>query len=154
MKCVLIKARYMMVCGQTWPPHPDIKDKARKCRGSTLWLRHLLWNCPNMNVTGLKLWKVNIGSGNGLVPSGNKSLSEPMLTHISVAIWCHTEKIIAPHYWPFVRGIHQWPLNRPQIPQCIFPISQNTPLGNRNVYISAPVWCIVGYETGALWAGS
>ena len=53
------------------------------------WLRHLLWNCPNMNVIGLHWWSVNIGSGNGLVPSGNKPLPEPMLTDISVAIWCH-----------------------------------------------------------------
>ena len=33
--------------------------------------------------------KVNIGSGNGLVPSGNKPLAKPMLTHIYVAIWHH-----------------------------------------------------------------
>ena len=26
------------------------------------------------------VWSVNIGSGNGLVPSGNKPLPEPMLT--------------------------------------------------------------------------
>ena len=32
---------------------------------------------------------VNIGSGNGLVPSGNKPLPEPMLNQISVAIWRH-----------------------------------------------------------------
>ena len=32
---------------------------------------------------------VNIGSGNGLVPSGNKPLPEPMLTQISVTIWRH-----------------------------------------------------------------
>ena len=44
------------------------------------WLRHLLWNCPNMKVTGLHWWSVNVGSGNGLVPSGNKPLPEPMLT--------------------------------------------------------------------------
>ena len=50
-------------------------------------LRHHLWNCSNMNVTRLHWW-VNIGSGNGLVPSGNKPLPEPMLTQISVAIWC------------------------------------------------------------------
>ena len=53
------------------------------------WLRHLLWNCPNINVTGLHWSPGNIGSGNGLVPSGNKPLPEPMLTQISVAIWCH-----------------------------------------------------------------
>ena len=35
------------------------------------WLRHLLWNCPNINVTGLHQWAVSIGSGNGLVPSGS-----------------------------------------------------------------------------------
>ena len=52
------------------------------------WWRHLLRNCPNMNVTGLHWWSVNIGSGNGLVPSGNKPLPEPMLTQISVTI-CH-----------------------------------------------------------------
>ena len=56
---------------------------------SDWWLRHLLWNCPNMNVTGLCWWSVNIGSGNGLVPSGNKPLPEPMLTQISVAILRH-----------------------------------------------------------------
>ena len=33
--------------------------------------------------------KVNIGSGNGLVASGNKPLPEPVLTKISNAIWCH-----------------------------------------------------------------
>ena len=32
---------------------------------------------------------VNIGSGNGLVPSGNKPLPEPMLTQIYVAKWRH-----------------------------------------------------------------
>ena len=29
------------------------------------------------------------GSGNGLVPSGNKPLPEPMLTQFSGAIWRH-----------------------------------------------------------------
>ena len=32
---------------------------------------------------------VNIGSGNGLVPSGNKPLPEPMLTQSLVALWRH-----------------------------------------------------------------
>ena len=31
--------------------------------------------------------KVKIGSGNGLVPSGNKPLPEPMLTQINGPIW-------------------------------------------------------------------
>ena len=53
---------------------------------SDWWLRYLLWNCPTMNVTGHR-WSVNIGSGNGLVLSGNKPLPEPVLTKISVTIW-------------------------------------------------------------------
>ena len=42
-----------------------------------------------INATGPYLRWVNIGSGSGLVPSGNKPLPEPMLTKICVAIWCH-----------------------------------------------------------------
>ena len=56
---------------------------------SVWWLQDFLWNCPNMIVTGLHWWSVNIGSGNGLVPSGNKPLPEPMLTQISVTIRRH-----------------------------------------------------------------
>ena len=41
-------------------------------------------NCPDMNVTGHHWWPVSIGSGNGLVPSGNTPLPEPMLTRIYV----------------------------------------------------------------------
>ena len=40
-------------------------------------------------MTSLMISQYNIGSGNGLVPSGNKPLSEPMLTQIYAAIWCH-----------------------------------------------------------------
>ena len=49
-------------------------------------LRHILKNCPNMNVTEFHWWSVNIGSGNGLVPSGNKPLPEAMLTPVFIAI--------------------------------------------------------------------
>ena len=45
---------------------------------------------------------VNIGSGNGLVPSGNKQLSEPMSTwnEFYIALWCHQATfrgILAPY---------------------------------------------------------
>ena len=43
-------------------------------------LMYLLWNCHQMNVTGSYCWSVNIGSGDGLVPSGKKPKPEPMLT--------------------------------------------------------------------------
>ena len=48
----------------------------------------LIW----MSLDFTDSFTVNIGSGNGLVPSGNKPLPEPMLTQISdsdLAIWCH-----------------------------------------------------------------
>ena len=43
------------------------------------WLRCRLWNCPQMNTTGFYWWWVNVGSGNGLVPSGIKPLPELIL---------------------------------------------------------------------------
>ena len=46
-------------------------------------------NLPQMNATGSGCWEVNIGSGNGLVPSGSKPLPGLMVTEISVAIWRH-----------------------------------------------------------------
>ena len=44
----------------------------------------ILWNCPQVIVTGTCWWykSVSFGSGNGLVPSGNKPLHEPMLTQL------------------------------------------------------------------------
>ena len=39
-----------------------------------------------------------------------------------------------------------------QIPKYACPISHNTPIRNRNVHISVPKWCIVGYHSGtAVW---
>ena len=58
------------------------------------WLRYLLWNCPQTNVTEPYWWLVNIGSGNGLVQSGNKPLPEPMLTQISLTIWSQMTALI------------------------------------------------------------
>ena len=51
------------------------------------WVRYILWKFPQINDTWHYRWKVNIGSGNGLVPAGNKPLPEPMLTQNDVAIW-------------------------------------------------------------------
>ena len=45
--------------------------------------------CLYVNGSGSWQMSVRIGLGNGLVLSGNKSLPEPMLTEIYVAIWCH-----------------------------------------------------------------
>ena len=48
--------------------------------GYNLKLAIFKLNCLQVNVTGPPWWLVNIGSDNGLVPSGIKPLFEPMLT--------------------------------------------------------------------------
>ena len=52
-------------------------------------LRYLLWNFPQMNIIGSYWWEVNIGSDNGMVPSGNSPLPELLVTQICVTIWSH-----------------------------------------------------------------
>ena len=44
------------------------------------YLKYFLWNCYQVNATTPHRSLINIGSSNGLVPSGNKPLLEPMLT--------------------------------------------------------------------------
>ena len=51
------------------------------------YLMYFLWNCYQVNATTPHWSLVNTDSGNGLVPSGNKPLPEPMLPKISNAIW-------------------------------------------------------------------
>ena len=55
---------------------------------STDWyLEHFQWNCPHyVNTTGLHRWCVNIGSGNGLVPSGTTNIAQHWF---GVTAWCH-----------------------------------------------------------------
>ena len=38
-----------------------------------------------------------------------------------------------------------------QLPQFTCPISHNTQPRNRNVHISVPMWCILGYKAGVVW---
>ena len=58
------------------------------CLISNWWFRHLLWNCPNMNVTGFIWWSVHsqhwFRQWLGAVRQ-----PEPILTQISVVIWRH-----------------------------------------------------------------
>ena len=44
------------------------------------WVHENFWNCSKGNATEALWWLVNIGWCNGLVPSGNKLLPEPILT--------------------------------------------------------------------------
>ena len=68
---------------------------------------------------------------------------------------CHFSATIFTLLW-HVNNFSSWSLMWQQwtialILQCTCPISHNAPLWNRNVHISVPKWCIVGYGTGALW---
>ena len=65
-----------------------------------------------MNDTEPCWWEVNIGSGNGLVPLGNKPLPEPMLTQFLVAYgvarpqWVKQELIKPVNSWIMV-ALHE-----------------------------------------------
>ena len=52
-----------------------------------------LWDCSQMNITEPRSWEANIGSGNALMPSNNKPLSEPTRTRIYVTICLHLAAI-------------------------------------------------------------
>ena len=58
----------------------------------------LRWICA----PGHHWWQVNIGSGNDLVPNRWHAIHDDVIT------WKHFL-----HYWPFVRGIHRWPVDSP-----------------------------------------
>ena len=59
----------------------------QKCNVQTYftnrYLEDFMWNYPQVNAEETHWWHVNTGSDNGLVPTGNKPLPEPMLTQIS-----------------------------------------------------------------------
>ena len=73
----------------TWEILINTRGNNFETNFSNWWLKYLLWKCPQVIVTGPHWWYINIGSGNGLVPSGTKPLPEPMLTQFYVGIWCH-----------------------------------------------------------------
>ena len=65
----------------------DFKSMISKHMSRTKFREYSLWNCPHANATEHLRLFVHIGWSNGLVPSGNKSLPELMLTQIYVIIW-------------------------------------------------------------------
>ena len=62
-----------------------------------------------MNATGPYWWLINIGSRNGLVPSGDKPLPEPVLTKsptangVTMPQWVNVNYLL--HY-PSFNGLH------------------------------------------------
>ena len=57
--------------------------------------KHSLSSWSQVNATKPHWWPVNIGSGNGLVPSGTKPLPEPMLTKTYDTKCCHQTSILS-----------------------------------------------------------
>ena len=51
------------------------------------YLKHFLGICLQVNASGPQWWYISIGSGNGLIPSGNKPFTEPMFAQIYIAKW-------------------------------------------------------------------
>ena len=77
-------------------PHGVLNEKLvnnLQANASDWWMRCLLWNCSQVDVTGPYRWYVNIGSGNGLLALDNKALPGLMLTKMCVAIW-HNKAIM------------------------------------------------------------
>ena len=78
MAMVMLPDLVIYASGDGWGPDinslppPEIWMKFSICDFQMdfidLWLRLLLWNCPNMNVTGLHWWSINI---------------------VQVMAWCH-----------------------------------------------------------------
>ena len=56
------------------------------------YIVYFLWNCTHVNATRPHWRLVNVGSGNGLVLSGNKPLPDPTLTRVYVAWPRHNEQ--------------------------------------------------------------
>ena len=56
------------------------------------YIEYFPWNCSRLNAKTHRWWLINIGSGNGVVTSGNTPSSEPMWPQIYVAIWSKNRK--------------------------------------------------------------
>ena len=69
-------------------PFPTFNAAPWKFANGWVFFLILYHGCNYLSMLGLKVIHIirTIGSGNGLVPSGNKPLSEPMLTQMYVAI--------------------------------------------------------------------
>ena len=88
---------HSLMCQILAPLATKMKNSISETESWEIWMK--LWRsnfqayfsdwCPHVIVAGLQWWWVNTGSGNGLVPSGNKLLPEQMLIQLYVTIWCH-----------------------------------------------------------------
>ena len=67
-------------------------------------------------------WGVNIGSGNGLVQSGNNSLPDPVLTQIYDAIRRHNPHLVKLHLLDNEKKLQLWEKHKSGQTDCQSPI--------------------------------
>ena len=83
-----------------------------------------------MNVPGPHWWLFDIGSGNGLVLSGNKPLTEPILTkipdteHCNISMWENDIYEMQIHWklWVAMMPICHWPLEMKKLTSWVLSI--------------------------------
>ena len=107
---IMVWASYCTVPVNSPPSHwtrghlKEILDKYFKANSRDWWVRYPLWNCSHVNGTGTHWWIVKMGSGNGLVPSGNKSLIlvniDPDLCRHMASLGHNEIKLALPSQWP------------------------------------------------------
>ena len=91
-----------------------------------------------MNITGPYWWLVGNGSSICLVPSGNKSLPEPMLTQTYITIWCNKATMSF--------RITQWREIRTLRVKCNSTITPLTSHTCHGVLISGSSECLIAYS--------
>ena len=68
---------------------------------------YMSWTFPMKFLCGgcwiIRWWLVEFGAGNGLLPSGNKPLPEPILAQIYVTIWHHYNELMSVCTFPYVK---------------------------------------------------
>ena len=102
-----------------------------------------------MNDTEPTLWQVNIGFGNGLFPSSNKPLPEPMLIQIYNAIWHHKSTmswidicsiwIACPNRTHFSNWLDPWKIWNLAETYLYMPVNRHK---NSHIHISRPRHCL------------
>ena len=84
--CPLCRTEMISCINPSWLVYKKYLSSHEQTSVHDLYFEHFLLTWPHLNATRPQWWLVNIGSGNGLLSSGNKPLPDPKVTQIYVAI--------------------------------------------------------------------
>ena len=94
--CVWFVFRRCRAVWNWWPLTHWLWENVATVKNCNIWSRFMdrylerfLWSRFYVNATRPHWWYVNIGPGNDLVPAGNKSAPELLLTQVPAVIWHH-----------------------------------------------------------------